>query len=107
VYDGVGGAIGTAAAGLVRPNGRFVQHGLSSGAPTDTGPARERGVTVLGFETFREFGDLTALSAAALAEAAAGRLSPTIGQTFPLAQAARAHAAVQARTALGKTLLQV
>lgn len=41
----------------------------------------------------------------ALAEAAAGRLRPTIGQTFPLARAGDAHAAMEARTTLGKTLL--
>jgi NADPH:quinone reductase-like Zn-dependent oxidoreductase len=46
-----------------------------------------------------------ALAAAALAEAAAGRLRPVIGQTFPLDLAADAHAALEARTALAKTLL--
>jgi NADPH:quinone reductase len=45
------------------------------------------------------------LAAAALAEAAAGRLRPVIGQTFPLDLAADAHAALEARTALAKTLL--
>jgi NADPH:quinone reductase len=107
VYDGVGGSIGATAAGLLRPDGRFVQHGLSSGTPTDTGPARARGVTILGFDRLGAMGDLTALSAAALAEAAAGRLTPTIGQTYPLAEAARAHAVMEAREALGKTLLRI
>ena len=50
---------------------------------------------------------MTALSSAALAEAAAGRLRPVIGQTFPLSRAADAHAAIEARATLGKTLLVV
>jgi NADPH2:quinone reductase len=41
----------------------------------------------------------------ALAEAAAGRLRPVIGQVFPLERAAEAHAGLAARSAIGKTLL--
>ena len=44
-------------------------------------------------------------AAAALAEAAAGRIRPVIGQVFPLARAAEAHTALEARTAVAKTLL--
>ncbi|RCV55721.1 hypothetical protein DEF23_10070 [Marinitenerispora sediminis] len=42
-----------------------------------------------------------------LAAAAAGRIRPVIGQTFPLARAVDAHAAIEARTVLGETLLEV
>jgi NADPH2:quinone reductase len=45
------------------------------------------------------------LATAALAEAAAGRIKPVIGQTFSLARAADAHAALEARAAVAKTLL--
>ncbi|MEU7894093.1 zinc-binding dehydrogenase [Nonomuraea sp. NPDC049152] len=45
------------------------------------------------------------LSVQALADGAVGRLRPAIGQTFPLERVADAHAAIGARTALGKTLL--
>jgi NADPH2:quinone reductase len=48
-----------------------------------------------------------ALSRAALAEAAAGRLRPVIGQEFELARASAAHAAIEARATVGKTLLTV
>jgi NADPH2:quinone reductase len=46
-----------------------------------------------------------ALSAQALDEAAADRLTPTVGQTFALEHAADAHAAIESRATLGKTLL--
>ena len=51
--------------------------------------------------------ELAALARTALAEAAAGRLRPVIGQEFELAGAARAHAAIEARKTVGKTLLTV
>jgi NADPH:quinone reductase len=43
----------------------------------------------------------------ALAEAAAGRIRPVIGTTFPLTRAADAHAAIESRQVTGKTLLLV
>lgn len=49
--------------------------------------------------------DLKRLTEQALAEAAAGRINPVIGQTFPLEQAAEAHAAIERREVFGKTLL--
>jgi NADPH2:quinone reductase len=44
---------------------------------------------------------------AALAEAVAGHLRPPIGQIFPLERAAEAHALMERRGAMGKTLLRV
>ncbi len=41
----------------------------------------------------------------ALELAAEGVLRPLVGQRFPLAEAAAAHAAMEARTVVGKTLL--
>ena len=43
----------------------------------------------------------------ALAEGAAGRIRPVIGQEADLARAAEAHAAIEARATIGKTLLAV
>jgi NADPH2:quinone reductase len=43
----------------------------------------------------------------ALAETAAGRLVPVIGRTYPLAAAAEAHADIEARRFVGKSLLIV
>jgi NADPH2:quinone reductase len=106
VFDGVGGSIGQDALALLDGGGRFVVHGLASGSFTDTAAAAERGVQVTGLRQWGSLGlDNRELTRLALVEAAAGRLRPVIGQTFPLAAAADAHAAIEARSTLGKTLL--
>lgn len=107
VFDGVGGAIGTAASRLVRPGGRMAIYGLSSGSWTEVSEEdfQARGITLV-----RRIGgpaELRGFTESALAEAAAGRLAPVIGQTFALARAADAHAAIQSRDTLGRTLLTV
>jgi NADPH:quinone reductase len=106
VFDGAGGRLGQAAFGVTAPGSRFSAHGMSDGgfARIDAQEAAGRGITIHGIEphqpaTFRR------LAASALAEAAAGRLKPVIGQTFPLARAADAHAALEARATVAKTLL--
>ena len=107
-FDGVGGTIGRAAFDLVRDGGRFIVMGMASGAMAvpDQAEAERRKVTVIGLWTVPLTPeDLRGLTREALAEAAAGRLRPTVGQTFPLERAAEAHAAIEARAAIGKTLL--
>jgi NADPH:quinone reductase len=101
-FDGVGGAIGRAAFDRVRPGGRFYPFGMASGAFAQL-PEREGVTVVRGGRP--DPADQLALTRAALAEAAAGRLRPVIGQTFPLERAADAHAAIEARETVGKTLL--
>jgi NADPH2:quinone reductase len=107
VFDGVGGATGRAAFELLERGGRMLSFGLASGewAGVPDAVAEARGVTLLrprsSPEQMREF------TAHALAEAAAGRLRPVIGQRFPLERAADAHAAIEARATIGKTLLEV
>ncbi len=106
VFDGVGGAIGAAAFDLVATGGRMLSFGMASGTftsvPDDIAVARRvtirRGVPITP-ELSRQ------LTQAALAEASAGRLHPVIGQRLPLADAAAAHAAIEARATIGKTLL--
>jgi NADPH2:quinone reductase len=110
VLDGAGGALGAAAFAITADGGRFSAHGAASGgfAPVDREEARRRGITVVGIEQV-QFGpgEHKGFAERALQEVAAGRMTPAIGQTFPLARAADAHAALENRSAIGKTLLTV
>ncbi|WP_370968434.1 zinc-binding dehydrogenase [Amycolatopsis sp. cg9] len=105
VFDGVGGSIGAAAFGLLRRGGRMAVYGLASGswAEVSEEDAAARGVSLV--RSIGSPAELRAFTESALAEAAAGRLVPVIGQRFPLEQAAAAHAAIESRTTVGKTLL--
>jgi len=108
VFESVGGGVGTAAASLLADGGRLCVFGVASGTPTtlDDDDLARRRVHVIGLGALAwSPADMRALSQWALAESAAGRLRPTIGQTFPLADAAVAHAAIEARTTVGKTVL--
>jgi NADPH2:quinone reductase len=92
-FDGVGGAIGRTAFELLDPGGRMLSFGLASGewAPISDQAAADRGVALLRPQATPT--QLRAFTEGALAEAAAGRLRPVIGQRFPLGRAADAHAA--------------
>lgn len=108
VFDGVGGCIGRAAFEQLRRGGRLSRFGMASGAFSNVPDhdLSDRGVSIVsGAPPDPE--RLRALSREALDEVAAGRLRATIGQTFPLEQASEAHAAIESRTTLGKTLLVV
>jgi NADPH2:quinone reductase len=107
VLDGAGGPLGRAAFEVTAPGGRFSAHGMSAGGFAAVTPdeAGQRGITVSGIEPY-DPAAFRARAATALAEAAAGRLTPVIGQTFPLAEAAGAHAAIEARSAVAKTILR-
>lgn len=108
VFDGVGGPTSRILFDRVVPGGRYLPHGVASGIPGEV-PADEagkRGVEIVPLSAIggsaRALRDLVE---EALRLASAGLIRPTIGQTWPLAQAADAHAAIEARTTLGKTLL--
>ncbi len=108
VFDGVGGTIGAAALGLLGDGGRICVFGMASGSftvvPEHEAAARQiavlRGVSVTSAR-MRE------LTTAALDAARAGILRPVIGQRFGLGEAAQAHAAIESRSTIGKTLLTV
>jgi len=108
VFDGVGGAIGRSAFELIERGGRMLSFGLASGewASVSEEAAAEREVTIVRPPppTPQE---TRAFTERALVEAAAGRLRPVIGQRFPLERAADAHAAIESRGTVGKTLLEV
>jgi NADPH2:quinone reductase len=98
----VGGDVGRAALEALRPRGRFVRFGMASGAFTVVPEDRDVELVGLTRPTPEQMGELTR---AALALAAGRRLRPVVGQTFGLDQAAAAHAAIEQRRTVGKTLL--
>jgi NADPH2:quinone reductase len=67
--------------------------------------AERRGVRVTGIDDRMSADEARRQTAAALALLAAGELSPIVGQVVPLERAAQAHAAMEARSVPGKTLL--
>jgi NADPH2:quinone reductase len=109
VYDGVGGDVGRTALELLRPGGRLVMFGFSSGAPTQltTADLLGRAITAgwsLGPRMTALPGGIPGLARRALDKVAAGEWRPLV-TTYPLAEAARAHADLEGRRALGKVVL--
>lgn len=109
VFDGVGGRIGTEAAGALRDGGRVSVYGMASGAAAelDQDELRARSVAVIGLTAPPSPAETRALIADALDLAAKGELRPVIGQVLPLEEAAAAHRAIESRATVGKTLLRV
>lgn len=106
VLDGVGGEIGAAAFARLRRGGRYLPFGAAGGAfaPIDRASAWDRDISVVSVSPPSP-DDNRARILAALTAAAAGDLRPAIGARFPLAEAAAAHRAIEARETIGKTLL--
>ena len=107
-FDGVGGAVGKAIVDLVAKGGRYLPHGMASGEPYEVPPDKARDLEIVPLHSLIAGPeDMYALVEQALKLAAEGRIKPVIGQVFPLERAAEAHAAIEARRTLGKTLLAV
>lgn len=110
VFDGVGGSIGEAAFEVTAPGGRFSAHGAPSGrfARFDTKEAKERDITARGIEDVQfDLIEAKCLTERAMSKAVAGAIKPVIGQTYPLDRVAEAHAAIEDRAVIGKTLLVI
>lgn len=107
VLDGVEGDKGRAAFGLLAEGGRYLTIGAASREefrPEET-ELKERGVRFTdALALLLEGQDTPADEARALAAAADGTLVPAF-QTFPLSQAAAAHAALESRATTGKVIL--
>ena len=103
VLDGVGGAAGRAAFERLARGGRHVVYGWSAGEMTQitTADIVARSLTVS--SALVRPGDMRALEERALA--ATDHLTPLL-TTFPLAEAAAAHAALEARETVGKVVLR-
>lgn len=105
-FDGVGGVVGNVALQVVADDGRAVVYGAASGILSDVTMPRERGVSILaGNRLILSPEDRRALAAEAVKAGTSAMLQPIIGQVFPLGQANRAHAAIEAHRTVGKTLL--
>jgi NADPH2:quinone reductase len=111
VYDSIGKDTFERSVRCVRKRGLMVLFGQSSGAvgPVDPQLLASRGSIFL---TRPTLGNYTATRAELAGRAeelfgliGAGKLSVRIGATFPLAQAAEAHRALESRATTGKVLL--
>ncbi len=108
VIDMVGGEMLLGMLRQLRPGGRAVIYGVAGGTPAkvSTGALLKNGISISGLWlghpgsiALREvLGELFRLHLE-------GRLNPTLGPVFPLAEAAEAHRAVEARTGVGKVAL--
>ncbi|MEV6331558.1 zinc-binding dehydrogenase [Streptomyces sp. NPDC051909] len=115
VFDSVGGETGRAAVDLLGKGGQHLVFGwsgagLHDGEPLTFTPEElaARGITsesVLGPVMLQKAGgDIRTLELAALAAATDGTLRPAVHR-FPLAEAARAHRALETRGTIGKVVL--
>jgi NADPH:quinone reductase-like Zn-dependent oxidoreductase len=100
VFDTVGGEITDRSWGVLRPGGMLVA--IAGMADTDTAAAR--GVQTSGTQAPEVTSPILA-RLAALVES--GDLDPQVGETFPLAEAARAHAASETGHGHGRIVLHV
>ncbi len=110
LLDGVGGSPARTAFELLRPGGRVVLFGYSSGTPLPLSAEDlfARGVSVtaaIGPRLLSRPGGIYAFAVQAVAELEAGRLAPLVHPPFPLADAAGAHRALEARETAGKVVL--
>lgn len=108
VFDGVGGDVSAPLAARLRRGGRYVPHGAASGRWGTVGAddLAGRGVEIVPLSSVAATREETfALVDDALHLAASGALRLTIGQVRALEEAAAAHAAMEARSTIGKTLL--
>ncbi|MEV0340603.1 zinc-binding dehydrogenase [Nocardia sp. NPDC050713] len=108
VLDGAGGDLGAAATEAIADHGRFLGYGAAAGdfAELDRDGLAARDIAVLGlFDITGADTDWNALARGIQDAVVAGDIEVVIGQTFPLEHADRAHAAIELRKSLGRTLL--
>jgi NADPH2:quinone reductase len=112
VYDGVGKDTFEKNLNVMRLRGMLVLYGMSSGAvpPVDPAKLSEKGslymarTTLAHFTATRE--ELLARTGALFGMIGEGKLKLRIAGTFPLAEAAEAHRAMEGRKVVGKVLLK-
>ena len=111
VYDGVGRDTFAGSLDCLRPRGMLVNFGQSSGKvdPLDVGVLSTKGSLYLTRPTLMTYNenraDLVESSRALFDVVARGAVRITVNQTFPLADAADAHRALEGRRTVGSTVL--
>lgn len=111
VYDGVGQATFEKSLDCLRPLGLMVSYGNATGPVSipDLGILSRKGSLFLtrpiGLHYFAERSTLLAGAEALFAAVKSGAVKPHIGQSFPLAEAAEAHRALEGRNTVGSTIL--
>jgi NADPH2:quinone reductase len=111
VYDGVGKETFPASLDCLSPRGMFVSFGNASGSvpPFNLMLLAQKGSlyatrpTLVNFATDRE--SLNAMASELFGMVQSGKIKVEVPQTFPLAKAADAHRALQARQTTGSTVL--
>jgi len=104
VLDGVGGDVGRTLYERLAPGGRLVRYGWASGVQNAYDDPARPVVDVLGPPILSRIAEF---ERAALDAAADGSRVPYVGTTFPLADAAAAHRALEAGATTGKVVLLV
>ncbi len=113
VYDSVGKETFLRSFDCLAPRGMMVSFGQSSGpiAPFEPALLAQKGSLFLTRPTLFTYiadpAELQESAAELFAMALSGKLRIEIGQRFPLAEAARAHRALEARQTTGSTVLTV
>lgn len=111
VFDGVGRALWTASLDSLCPRGLLVSFGNASGPVTgvDLGILAQKGSLFVTRPTLFNYYTSPEDRAAGVARVVdlwrSGQLGVTIGQRWPLAEAAEAHRALEARATTGSSLL--
>ena len=110
-YDSVGAATFDGTLGSLAKRGLFVSFGNASGPPPPVAPAQllRAGSVYLTRPTMGDYlataAELDESSGALFEVIGSGKVKIEIGQTFPLAEARRAHEALEARETVGASLL--
>ena len=112
VYDSIGRTTFAASLDSLRPRGMLVSFGAASGAPAavEVGTLNAKGSLFLTrpsiFAYTADSDEYRDRAADVLAALAAGTIKPAVWQTFSLAQAAEAHAALEGRKSHGAIVLK-
>jgi NADPH2:quinone reductase len=113
VYDSIGRDTFTGSLDCLRPLGTMVTFGNASGPvpPVDTQELSKRGSLFLTRPTLFSYtakrSDLLRMAGELFAVVASGQVRIAVNQTYPLAEAARAHADLVARRTTGSTVFTV